>query len=117
MGDLVDLDAFRKKRETEEREKAEAEAKAQEEQDQAEIEYMQDLLHRIMTNLSDVFTGSMIQYTTLDQYPTDSWSSDDYTFNTYYHEAGYDEDGYYEKSWEVDPFEEYLRDREDDEDF
>lgn len=119
MGDLVDLDVFRKQREEEERAEREAEAKAKADEEQAEIDRMQDLLHRIMTNLSEVFTGSAIQYSTYEQYPTESWSSDDYMFNTYYHEAGYDDDGYYERSWEVDPFEEYIikESKEDDEDF
>ena len=112
MGDLVDLDAFRKQREEEEKAKEEAEAA----KDQADYEHMQELLQRIMLNLSDLglTSGSTIQYT------TDDYSYDPYTsFNTYYHEAGYDDDGYYERSsWEFDPNGEYAElSEEDDDDF
>ena len=90
MGDLVDLDAFRKQREEEELAKAKAEAAAKAAEEQAEYDSMQELLQRIMINLSEVLTGSVNQYTGIDAYPYDTYqtySSDDYTFNTYYHEA------------------------------
>ena len=115
MGEIVDLDAFRKQREEEEEAKARAEAEAKAAEEQAEIDYMRDVLHRIMVNLSDSLTGSMMLYTGEDapSFGYDGYSSDDYTFNSYYHEAGYDEDGYYERSWEFDPREE----EEPDDDF
>tara|TARA_B100000131_G_scaffold318719_1_gene363147 strand:- start:1155 stop:1505 length:351 start_codon:yes stop_codon:yes gene_type:complete len=116
MGDLVDLDAFRKQREEEEKIKQEAEAAAKEAEEEAEVEYMQNLLHSIMANLSDLYTGSTY-YTNFNN-PYDnhlSYSSDDYMFNTYYHEAGYDDDGYYERSWEADPRD--FLDNDDEEDF
>jgi hypothetical protein len=118
MGEIVDLDAFRKQREEEEEAKAKAEAEAKAAEEQADIDYMQELLHRIMVSLGDIYTGS-IYYTNFENennpYETyTSYSSDDYTFNTYYHEAGYDDDGYYERSWEIDPRE--IMD-DDDQDF
>lgn len=116
MGEIVDLDAFRKQREEEEKARVEAEAEAQRIKDQADIDYMQELLDRIMVNLSEVFTGSYSSYNTKDgYYPYDtyqSYSSDDYMFTTYVHEAGYDDDGYYERSWELEPF---NNDESDDE--
>ena len=105
MGEIVDLDAFRKQREEEEKAKAEAEAETKAAEDEAEVNYLQDLLHRIMVNLSEVFTGSTDQYTPVGDHYYDSYSSDDYVLNTYYHEAGYDDDGYYERTWEFDPYE------------
>ena len=108
MGEIVDLDAFRKRREKEEEAKAKAEAEAKAAEEQEEIDYMQEVLSRIILGIGDLVSGSMIQYTHEDY---SDWSSDDYVLNTYYHEAGYDEDGYYERSWEFDP-----RENEDDED-
>ena len=115
MGEVVDLDAFRKQRKEEEEAEARAEAEALAQEEQDEIDYMRDVLHRIMVNLSDSLTGSIMSYNPDDPnyFGYDGYSSDDYLFNTYYHEAGYDENGYYEKSWEFDPRE----DEEDDDDF
>ena len=114
MGEIVDLDAFRKQREEEEEAKAKAEAAALAAEEQAEIDYMRDVLHRIMVSLGSHLTGSMMTYTTdAPSWGVDNYSSDDYQFNTYYHEAGYDDDGYYERSWEVDPSE-WIDDGEED---
>lgn len=109
MGEIVDLNAFRKQREEEEEAKAKADAEALAQEEQDEIDYMRDVLHRIMTNLSDTMSGSMVQYSDYNNHWDTYPSSDDFMLNTYYHEAGYDENGYYEKSWEFDP-------REDEED-
>jgi len=112
MGEIVDLDAFRKQREEEEEAKAIAEAEAKAAEEQAEIDYMQDVLSRIMITLSEHLTGSMITYSDYD-------GSDSYDgFSTYYvHEAGYDDDGYYEKSWDFDPLTGDMFERDDEEDF
>ena len=98
MGEIVDLDAFRKQREEEEEAKAKAEAEAKAAEEQAELELMQEMISRIVSNLGEILTGSTYGYYS-------SYDDDYFDFNTtYVHEAGYDDDGYYERSWEVDPF-------------
>ena len=113
MGEIVDLDAFRKQREEEEEAKVKAEAEAKAAEEQAEIDYMQDMLSRIMISLTEHITGSTISYTDYDK------DHDPYGgLSTYYvHEAGYDDDGYYEKSWNFDPITGDLFEEEDEEDF
>tara|TARA_R110000787_G_scaffold6626_2_gene22974 strand:+ start:640 stop:1008 length:369 start_codon:yes stop_codon:yes gene_type:complete len=121
MGDLIDLDAFRKKQEEEAKAIA-AEAaliKAEEAaaEEQADIDYMQDVLSEILGSLGKVLSGSMIEYTTPDgNFPgSTNYSSGDYALGAHYHEAGYNEDGYYEKSWDFDPLmDEYSDEEEDD---
>ncbi len=109
MGDLVDLDTFRRQREEEEEAKEKAEADKRAAEEQAEIDYMQDVLQRIIVSLGSLMTGSAIDYT-MDGQPYSYYPSGGYdNYSTYYHEAGYDDDGYYETSW-------YPED-EDDEDF
>jgi hypothetical protein len=104
MGDVVDLDAFRKQREEKERAEARAEEEAKAAEEQAEIDYMQDVISRILFSLGGVTTGSMMSYPdSMTGYRYDDYPRDSFTFNTYYHEAGYNDDGYYEKSWEWDP--------------
>lgn len=111
MGDIVDLNAFRKQRAEEEEakaaEEAAIEAEAKKAEAQAEIDYMQEVLSRILVSMGDTLTGSMVSYSS-DEEPHFS----DYT--TYYHEAGYNTDGYYEKSWEYDPLSEDLPNELDD---
>ena len=92
MGDLVDLDAYRKQKEEEERLKREQE-------EREEYEYLSNLVHTVMVNIGNLITGSTLNYTDLSGY-----TSDDFHLHTYYHEAGYDENGYYEKNWELDPW-------------
>jgi hypothetical protein len=109
MGDLVDLDAFRKRKEEEERAKEKAELEKQAKEDAADIEYMQSVLNKIMVSLSSIMTGSGVEYT-MDGQPYSYYPSGGLdNYGTYYHEAGYDDDGYYENTW-------YPED-EDDEDF
>ena len=110
MGDVVDLDACRRQREEEERAQARAEEEERIAQEQADIDYMQDVISRIISSLPGVTTGSMMPYTDYysSQNPSpgyryDDYPSDSFTFNTYCQEAGYNDDGYYEKSWEWDP--------------
>ena len=62
MGEVVDLDAFRKQREEEEEAKIKADAAALAQEEQDEIDYMRDVLQQIMINLSDSLTGSMMTY-------------------------------------------------------
>ena len=106
MGEIVDLDNFRKQREEEEKAKAEEEARRAEEEErqraadeQAQLDYMSEVLTKLMKGLSMGASGSMITYSTDD---TSFYES----YTPYYtHEAGYDDDGYYEKTWdyELDP--------------
>jgi hypothetical protein len=111
MGEIVDLNAFRKQREEEEEAKAKAEAEAYAAEEQAEIEYMQSVLDKIMVSLGGMLTGSSTGYYTMEGQPYDYYPTGGYSeFNTYYHEAGYDNDGYYERSWGPE-------DEEDEEDF
>ena len=109
MGDIVDLDAFRKQREEEEKAKAKAEADAKAAEDEAELELMQEMVSRIVSSLGEILTGSSNGYYS-------AYDSDYFDFNTtYIHEAGYDDDGYYERSWELDPFSPNDEDYEEDE--
>ena len=104
MGDVVDLNAFRKQREEEERADERAKEEEKEAEEQAELDYMQDVISKILFGLKGATTGSMMSYPgSLTGYHYDSLPRDEFTFNTYYHEAGYNDDGYYEKSWEWDP--------------
>lgn len=96
MGEIVDLDAFRKQREEEEKAKAEEEERIKAEEEQAEIDYMNDVLTRLLKGLGGLFSGSMITHTV-----DDSTIYEDFT-PYYTHEAGYTEDGYYENSWDYD---------------
>ena len=108
MGDLVDLEAYRakKQKELEEKEKAE-----QEERDREEIEYMRIVLVNLMEQLGDpTKTGSLFYAPMTD---------DDY-YNHYSFESGYNNEGYYESTWEWDaPLddEEYYTFGEEDEDY
>ena len=111
MGEIVDLDAFRKQRKEEEEAKAKAEADAKAAEEQAEIDYMQDVLSRILISLTEHMTGSMISYTDYDD--PESYRG----FSTYYvHEAGYGDDGYYENSWDFDPLSGEFIDDDDEQD-
>ena len=108
MGDIVDLDAFRKQREDEEKAKAEEEERIKAEEEQAEIEYLTSLVHNIMAGLGSLLTGASPSGYNEDPefrpyYPSD-YRSNDFELSTYYHEAGYDDDGYYEKNWQYDPW-------------
>ena len=101
MGDLVDLDAFRKQREEEEEAKAKAEAESKAAEEEAELEQLQYLLDSIISSLG-ALTGAYVTY--------DDWRDPNYfngynNYSVYTHEAGYNDDGYYEKSWELNPFE------------
>ena len=104
MGDLVDLDAFRKQRKEEEEAAALAEAEAKAAEEEAELEKLRIILDSLVSSLGEI-TGSAYL---IDRYD-DGWESvdlDDYSsYTVYTHEAGYDEDGYYDRSWEVNPFE------------
>lgn len=107
MGEIVDLDAFRKQRKEEEEASALAEAESIAAAEEAEIQEMKEILDRIMFNLGEVITGSHDSYRSglsMD----DLYDHSEYTIYT--HEAGYNDDGYYEKTWQIDPFSE-----EDDE--
>jgi|MDTB01.1.fsa_nt_gb hypothetical protein len=113
MGEIVDLDAFRKQREEEEEAKIKADAAALAQEEQDEIDHMQEVLSRIMISLTEHLTGSAMSYS---DYMNPDTNYDG--FSTYYvHEAGYDDDGYYEKSWDFDPFTGDIKEPEDEEDF
>ncbi len=106
MGDLVDLDAYRikKQKELEEKQKAE-----QEEKDLEEIQHMRYLLNTIIENLGNPHQTGSLFYVPM---------SDDEYFNHYQSESGYNKDGYYETTWEWDgPLadEEYYTFGKDDE--
>ena len=102
---VVDLNAYREQKEKEERERLE-----QEERD--EYEYLSSLVHSFMSNLGDLVSSSMVDYTQ----GHNPYSSDDFQLTTYYHEAGYDENGYYEKNWEFDPWDFASYENIDDDD-
>jgi len=97
MGDLVDLDAFRKQKERE----AEEKAKAEEIED---IEYMR----HVLTNLMESLASNPNKTGTLFYVPM----TDDEYYSNYSFESGYDDEGYYESTWEWDGFneEDYIRD-------
>tara|TARA_A100001035_G_C27515082_1_gene378204 strand:- start:231 stop:539 length:309 start_codon:yes stop_codon:yes gene_type:complete len=97
MGDLVDLDAFRKQKEKE----AEEKAKAEEIED---IEYMRYVLANLMESLA----SNPNKTGTLFYIPM----TDDEYYSNYSFESGYDDEGYYESTWEWDGFneEDYIRD-------
>ncbi len=113
MGEVVDLDAFRRQREEEEEAKVKAELDAQAAEDQAEIDYMQEVLSRIMISLTEHITGSTMGYS---DYMSPDTNYDG--FSTYHvHEAGYNDDGYYQKSWDFDPLTGDMEEYDDEEDF
>ena len=91
MGDLVDLDAFRAKKEAEE-------ADAKEEQDTQEVNYMRTLLDQLLASLGGLASGSIMVV---------PLSSSDTDFTYYSSESGYNTDGYYEEErWELDSYSE-----------
>tara|TARA_Y100000593_G_C4257508_1_gene310399 strand:+ start:101 stop:412 length:312 start_codon:yes stop_codon:yes gene_type:complete len=94
MGDLVDLDAFRKQKiaeqEEEERKKLEAD-------DAEKLETMQIILSSIITQLGDPQKTGTLFYVPM--------TDDDY-FNYYQFDSGYNDDGYYESTWEWEGLEE-----------
>ncbi len=107
MGDLVDLDAFRKQKkleaEEEERKKLEAE-------EAEKIESMQIILSSILSQLGDPQKTGTIFYVPM--------TDDDY-FNRYQYqfETGYNDEGDYESTWEWDGFDEsFYYGSEDEED-
>jgi len=110
MGEIVDLDAFRKQREEEEEAKVKAELEAKAAEEDAEIEYMRSVLSRIMISFGGALSGSSMGYYDMDDQPYGYYPTGGYNnLSTYYHEAGYDSDGYYEKSW--------IDEEDDEEDF
>lgn len=104
MGDLVDLDAFRKQKEKEEAERLRLE---KEQQERDEIEQMQIVLINIMEQLGDPARTGSIFYVPM--------TDDDY-YNHYQFESGYDDNGDYYSSWEADGYneEDYLYDPEEE---
>jgi len=83
MGDLIDLDAFRSKKEEE-----------AEEQGTPEINYMRILLDQLLSSLGSLASGSIMVVPL-------SASDTDYTY--YSAESGYNTDGYYEEEkWELE---------------
>ncbi len=104
MGDLVDLEAYRakKQKELEEKEKAE-----QEERDREEIEYMRIVLVNIMEQLGNPEQTGSIFYVPM--------TDDDY-FSQYQFDSGYDDNGDWYSSWEAEGFneEDYLYDPEEE---
>ena len=114
---VVDLSAFRRQREEEEQAKAQDLADAQEEAAIQELEYLEELMERVVTEMADVYFRDNPDQSEQGYYPLDSGN------DFYFHEAGYNEDGYYERSWQYDPWTEATKDlidkenEENDEDF
>ncbi len=104
MGDLVDLDAYRKQKIAEQEEE---ERKKLEQAEIEEIESMRYILSNILGQLGDPKKTGSLFYVPM--------SDDDY-FNHYQFESGYNDDGYYESTWEWDGFEENYSLERDDED-
>ena len=88
MGDLVDLDAFRKQKIAEQEEE---ERKNNAEEEAEQIESMRYILSTIMSQLGDPQKTGTLFYVPM--------TDDDY-FNHYQFESGYNEEGYYESTWE-----------------
>jgi len=90
MGDLVDLDAFRKRKEEEEKAKAEKEKEETEQRELAELEYLKQVLTTMVASLPPV-TGAyyvpvdasyMYDSTNQDYYPEEDIApSDQYFFD------------------------------------
>ena len=114
---VVDLSAFRRQREEEEQAKAQDLADAQEEAAIQELEYLEELMERVVSEIADAhFRDSPIDRSEQGYYPLDAGN------DFYFHEAGYNEDGYQERSWQYDPWTEATKDlidkeNEEDEDF
>ncbi len=104
MGDLVDLNTFRKQKEEEEAERLRLE---KEQQERDEIEQMQIVLINIMEQLGAPSRTGSIFYAPM--------TDDDY-FNNYQFESGYDNNGDWYSSWEADGYneEDYLYDPEEE---
>lgn len=94
MGDLIDLDAFRSKKEEE-----------AEEQDTPEVNYMRILLDQLLSSLGGLGSGSIMVV---------PLSASDTDFTYYSAESGYNTNGYYEEErWEPEEGESEGRDDDD----
>ena len=99
---VVDLGAFRKKKEEEEAEKLRLEKEQEELED---IEYMRYLLGNIMENLGDPTKTGSLFYVPM----TDEEYGHHFSF-----ESGFNDEGYYESTWEWEGFAEEDYDQEED---
>ena len=104
MGELVDLNAYRKKKQ---RQIEEEERKAAEEREY-EIQEMQRILKGIMEEMGATQHTDGMFYVPL---------TDEEYYTHFQFDSGYNEDGYYESTWEWDGFDEnYYFEPEQDED-
>ena len=107
MGDLVDLDIFRKQKEKEIAEQEEKERLEKEQEDADAVEYMRSVLAQVMENIGSPHTTGTMIYVPL--------TDDDY-FSQFQVDSGYDENGDWYNSWETEGFngEDYFCESEDE---